>query len=539
MKIKISYKLVFISILLLAIPTIITGLSAYNIAKSRLDEAGSTNLKNNVRMTIEMIDVLNKEVEKGTLTLAEAQEEVKQHILGPKQPDGTRPINKKISIGELGYMYILDEKGTTIGHPGSEGKNMWDTKTDSGVYFVQDQVRAALNGGGFTYFQYKLPNSDEVADKISYSEKAGHWGWIVAAGSYTIDFNKGANDILERLILSFVICFIVGMILIAYLSRHISRPITVIAKHLQRIAGGDLTVETVQVRGRGRDEVEELSQYTNQMVDGLRQLVGQITMSAQNVAAASQEISATTEEIAAGSINQANNAKSIKELFQEHTAAINLVAQNAEAAAELSDQTQVDAEKGGRDVNESVAAIGGLSEQVLRLQGDSEQIGEIIEVIDEIAEQTNLLALNAAIEAARAGEQGRGFSVVADEVRKLAERSGEATKRIAGIIKGMQQNMAQSVHAVNGAVSLTEKTGATFTTILQQVVEMAKQVTEIAAASEQQAAQSQEVLGSIESIASVSHESAAAAEQTATSSQDLARLAEDLNELVAAFKLSK
>jgi methyl-accepting chemotaxis protein len=89
-----------------------------------------------------------------------------------------------------------------------------------------------------------------------------------------------------------------------------------------------------------------------------------------------------------------------------------------------------------------------------QLEEDSNKIGQIIEVIDEIAEQTNLLALNAATEAARAGEQGRGFAVVADEVRKLAERSGEATKQITAIIKGMQENTLKSVSAVSDGVNL-------------------------------------------------------------------------------------
>jgi methyl-accepting chemotaxis protein len=301
-----------------------------------------------------------------------------------------------------------------------------------------------------------------------------------------------------------------------------------------KVANGDLS-ETSDIDTK--DEIGLLAVSVNDMVLNLRKTVGGILVSAESVSAASQQISASTEEIASGSMSQANAAQTMNELFRELSLAINSVARSAEQASELSNQTMSIAQDGGKVVQISIDGMTRVNDQMSRLEEDSNKIGEIIEVIDDIAEQTNLLALNAAIEAARAGDQGRGFAVVADEVRKLAERSGEATKQITKIIKGMQDNTAQSVKAVEDGVVASQKTGEAFEQIMTMVNETAHKVTEIAAASEEQAAQSSEVLGSIESISAATEEAAASSEETASTAQSLAQLAEELNNSVSIFKI--
>jgi len=236
-------------------------------------------------------------------------------------------------------------------------------------------------------------------------------------------------------------------------------------------------------------------------------------------------------------MSQASAAQTMNELFRELSEAVNSVAQSAEHASELSDQTMRIAQDGGAVVSDSVQGMTLLSHQMSRLEEDSDKIGEIISVIEDIANQTNLLALNAAIEAARAGEHGRGFAVVANEVRKLAERSSNATKQITNIIKEMQRNTQQSVTAVVEGVALSQKNGAAFDHILSMVNDTAHKVTEIAAASEEQAAQSSEVMYSIESISAATEEMAASSSETANTAMALAQLAEELNGLVSIFKI--
>jgi methyl-accepting chemotaxis protein len=532
---SIRTKLITLCLLLLLVPSLIIGIVGYQQSKNSLDDSGKVQLKNDVRLVIAMIDALNQQVKAGKLSLEDAQEMVKQQILGKKNAEGKRPINKKFDLGENGYMYVYSQDGFFLAHPLMEGKDMKGTKSPDGVMVQVELVKTGQNGGGYVSFDWPLPNdTTKNAPKINYTELEPNWGWIIIAGSYMSDFNKGANGLLQTLIITLVAALIIGAVIIFFFSRRITKPIEMIAEHVGKIANGDLR-EKISIRSK--DEVGRLAASVNDMVDRFRKLISGIIETSESVAAASQQISASTEEIASGSATQADASLTINELFKELSTAINNSTHRAEEAADLSNQTVQTALEGGQVVSTSIEGMKRASEQMDLLIQDSNKIGEIIEVIDDIAGQTNLLALNAAIEAARAGEQGRGFAVVADEVRKLAERSGEATKQITLIIKGMQHNTKSSVDAVTTGVEESVETGKAFETIVSMVNDSAQKVTEIAAASEQQAGQTGEVMKAVESIAATSQEAAAAAEETAATSQSLAHLAEDLNRSVSIFKI--
>ncbi|MCL6097096.1 MAG: methyl-accepting chemotaxis protein, partial [Bacteroidetes bacterium] len=176
----------------------------------------------------------------------------------------------------------------------------------------------------------------------------------------------------------------------------------------------------------------------------------------------------------------------------------------------------------------------------------SNEIGEIVQVIDDIADQTNLLALNAAIEAARAGEQGRGFAVVADEVRKLAERTTKATKEIATMIRQIQKDTEGAVVSMNEGTTevekgkvLADKAGHALKQIISGAEEVVDISTQVAAASEEQSSAAEQISRNIESISSVTNQSASGVQQIARAAEDLNRMTVNLQDLIARFKLAE
>ncbi|SOC13385.1 methyl-accepting chemotaxis sensory transducer [Ureibacillus xyleni] len=331
-----------------------------------------------------------------------------------------------------------------------------------------------------------------------------------------------------------VIASIIFALLSTVISKAIVNPLKDVVDVMKEAEKGDLTV---RVNYESKDEIGRMVVSFNQLTESTRIAMEKVVNSANELAASSQQISASTEEIASGSQQQAQDATASAAMMAEMTNVVEDVAQNAEQAALLAENTMNEAKQGGVVINDAIQGMRAIRESIYELSNKSEQIGEIVEVIDDIAEQTNLLALNAAIEAARAGEAGKGFAVVADEVRKLAERSSKATKEISELVNIIQENTKDSVRSVEVGSEKAEKVDSTFNDILQLVGHSASKVTEIAAANEQQTAQAEEVQQAVSSIAAVTEEISAGLQETAATAETLAEMAESLNQLTAQFKI--
>ena len=333
------------------------------------------------------------------------------------------------------------------------------------------------------------------------------------------------------------------------LARVIGKPVRELAVQAETVATGDLTVEVV---ARSKDEIGQLAESFKRMVENLRSTINQVGEASSAVASASSQISSSTEEMAAGAQEQTSQANEVASAVEEMTKTIIENSKNAGTTAETAKQAKEVAEHGGQVVEQTVegmkriAAVVNKSAGTVKALGkSSDQIGEIISVIDDIADQTNLLALNAAIEAARAGEQGRGFAVVADEVRKLAERTTKATKEIATMIRTIQTDTADAVRSmeegtaeVDSGIKLADQAGMSLREIVETAQKVTDMVAQIAAASEQQSSASEQISKNVEAISSVTNQSATGTQQIARAADDLNHLTENLQKLVSNFKLS-
>ncbi len=348
----------------------------------------------------------------------------------------------------------------------------------------------------------------------------------------------------------------VGMVLLIVVLTYLMlrsivlKPLAHMAAITKDIAQGEGDL-TKRVPTQGNDEIAQFGAYFNQFIEKLQKMIGKVAHVTDKVASASVELSATAEEISKGTDNLTSRASQTAAAVEEMNATVSQVAQNSGKAATLAQETVKTAKDGGTVVSDTISGMQHLSDAVsnsatiiAELGKSSDQIGEIVRVIEDIADQTNLLALNAAIEAARAGEQGRGFAVVADEVRKLAERTTKATKEIGDMIRQIQQDtrgavesMQQGTQKVSGGVELVNKTGEALTRIVQMVSESADMIRQIAVASEEQSVATQQIANDIENVAKVTKESASGANESAKASHDLSQLAVELQGIVGSFKV--
>ena len=300
------------------------------------------------------------------------------------------------------------------------------------------------------------------------------------------------------------------------------------------------------------DEMGQLKNSFDRFVSSIRDTLIQVSETATSVASASAQISSSTEEMAAGSQEQTTQSEEIARAVEQMAKSIAVNSENAGEAAQTAEKAKGAAEQGGKVVLDAVSGMKQIANVVRESAGtiqnlgkSSDQIGEIIGVIEHIADQTNLLALNAAIEAARAGEQGRGFAVVADEVRKLAEQTTKATKQIAGMIQQIQSDshgavrtMANATKQVDEGIVLADHAGVSLHEIVEITQKVTHMVSQIAVANEEQSSTSEQISKNMEAIASVTQQTASGTQQIARAAEDLNRLTENLQSLVNQFKLN-
>lgn len=450
------------------------------------------------------------------------------------------------------YVWVHDAEMNMLAHPSPalRGKNLGGLKDVNGKPFFRMLHEEALSKGeSIMPYYWNRPGSDLPQPKMTYVRYNPEWDWMLATGVYVDDIDALFMDSLKALggISLLVLLLLMGVGLM--ITRSIIRPLEKTAEAMRGIGSGDGDL-TVRLDEKGRDEVAAVAHHFNTFVGKIQSLVGEVRDSVNAVAAAADQLSAISEQSYRSQSQQVRETDMIATAMNEMSTSFLDVARNAGEASSAANQTDEAALGGRASVEEATKAISRLAEQVRastdvihQLSDDSENIGTVLDVIRNVAEQTNLLALNAAIEAARAGDAGRGFAVVADEVRSLASRTQESTEEIHRMITQLQERaeqavkvMATSIEETEATVVAAEKAGGALDSIASAVEHIRDMNHQIATAAEQQAAVAEEINTNLVGLVSLSEEGGKATEQTRTSSNDLARLADQLQQLVGHFK---
>ena len=352
-----------------------------------------------------------------------------------------------------------------------------------------------------------------------------------------------------------------------------------IAQASQKVAAGDLTV-TVRSRSErdllgssiaamiqslreiitslaqnatnlkeAADQLAEIAaqsgQATNQIAATMQQVArgaAQQSQSVNRTAVAAEQMSRAIDGVARGAQEQAVSVAKASTLTTQISATVQQVAGNAQVLLRTADQSRQAALDGAKTVGETVRGMAEIKNKVsvsaMRVEEmgkRSQQIGAIVETIEDIASQTNLLALNAAIEAARAGEHGKGFAVVADEVRKLAERSSQATKEIAALVKSIQQSVQEAVSAMNdgaqeveSGVGKAEQAGQSLSEILKSADSVREQAELTAKAAQQMDAAANELVTAMDAVSAVVEQNTAATEEMSASANEVTEAVENI-----------
>ena len=314
------------------------------------------------------------------------------------------------------------------------------------------------------------------------------------------------------------------------------------------LADGDLTV-TATV---SEDITGAIADSINYTIEELRVLVGRINDAAGRVTLATEIAQQTSAELLAAAERQSVEIQDAGQSVLAMASSMTQVSGDANQSAQVARQSLAAAGKGTQAVQDSIKGMNEIREQIQetskrikRLGESSQEIGEIVELISDITEQTNVLALNAAIQAASAGEAGRGFTVVAEEVQRLAERSGEATKQIAAIVKTIQTDtqdavsaMEESTQGVVEGAKLSDAAGQALAEIGEVSQNLADLIESISSATQEQADSATGVAGKMQDILRVTEQTTAGTQKTATAVGELAGLATELKGSVAGFKVA-
>lgn len=435
-------------------------------------------------------------------------------------------INDSVVIGEKGFTMLLDSKNNFMAAPDIEigsaaGESISNNINENNGVIKDDQTK-------------------------TFYVKNEQTGWTVLAKTFDSEAEAVANKNLLNDLTVVFIAFIIAAVFVYLIIRSINGPLQELSKKATLISEGDLSVK---VNINTQDEIGHLGQVFNTMRENLSTLIQQGLHSAEGVREAASSLKESTnltieateqsahavQEVAISTDEQLKgneqNAQSMNQLGQN----IIEIANRSHEVTSLSTYAIGTVNEGNIVVQNTVNQMNSIDDSVAQsdekiraLSKRIDEIGSIVDVINNIANQTNLLALNAAIEAARAGEHGKGFAVVAQEVRLLAESSQQSTEQINLLIRGIQEDTANSVALMNHAktdvqqgIQLTNETAGKFQQILEALQTIAPKVDDVTATAQEMAASVEQTSSTATSLVTHAQTTAAAAEEVAATTEEI------------------
>ena len=541
-------------------------------------------LKIETETAISIIDTVYKRQQAGQLTQEQAMTEAAALVRNLRYDNGA------------GYFWIDTYEGVNVvllGRVETEGKSRINLTDPHGKQFIKEMIENGQKpGGGYTDLMFAKPNQTEPLPKRNYTASFAPYRWIVGTGVWidyidekvAVEQQKADDEFRSNFIMVVVVMVVLEVILIAVsfvLSRRMIQPIRDLTQAVDVLATGDFRVSNNAIpidTDRG-DEIGVMGRAVLDLRKNVRDMIQKIVEAAEQVAAASEQLTASADQsslainqvadsivrVAGAATEQFTEVENATHQSEQLMKNMNTFTDTLSASSSKIQETNNAAEMGGKSVADAVdqmkiieSSVSDASIVIAQLGEESDKIGKIVDAIAAIADQTNLLALNAAIEAARAGEHGRGFAVVADEVRKLAEQSQTSAQEISNLIGSIQAKAQDAVHSMQDSVKQVQSGAGSVDGAGKTFKEIAIMVTDVAEGSERMEAivaelvdstdvitksvdhintKSREVAKESETVSAASEEQTATMHEIADASRSLAMQAQNMQEVIAKFKI--
>ena len=457
---------------------------------------------------------------------------------------------KDIKVGNTGYVFIADENGIVISHPDETliGKNI--SESDQSVWAAVTNGQSGFekpgNGSSQKYISYLTNESTRF--KI---------GIVFSGDEMAVDVNPIRTFTLMLVAMAVILAIIISLMISGWITRNLKK----LDDAFEKASQGDLAAN---VDIRTNDEFEKIGSNFNKMIQNLVYLIKNIKESSETVTVTSQSLSSmafqtnkTTEEVAKAIAEIAevtneqaretevgvNRADEMGKSVQSVSSSIEDMVVMFKKSNELNEKGIDTVKKLAQATQETIKAETSVNSIINEVEKSSQEIGIIIQTINQIAEQTNLLALNASIEAARAGEAGRGFSVVADEIRKLAEETAQSTGQIKSIVDDIQgrskdavDGMAKASNKVQLQVVSVEETEVIFNEISTTIHGLLSNVERIENLNSDMVVRKNEIIDTMQNISATAEENSAGTEQVSASTEQILATMEEFNSLSGSLK---